>query len=76
MARGISIGEVTNKLTNVRDNAVLPVSSGETVPQVVEVGALREYINEEPTEAIDSINIRMDNMEVLTISEIDNLLNI
>lgn len=61
MAQGITIGEVTNKLQNVNDQAVLPVSSGQNVPQVVEVGALKEHIN--------------DSLPTLTNGEIENLLN-
>lgn len=65
MARGISIGDVTNILDSedIRGAEKIPVSSGETVPQVVTTGELREYIQEGlPKDALTNI-------------EIENLLN-
>jgi hypothetical protein len=65
MARGITIGEVTNILdsNDIVGNEKLPVSSGETEPQVVTTGELREYIQEGlPKDALTNI-------------EIENLLN-
>lgn len=53
MARGITIGEVTNILdsNDIIGNEKLPVSSGETEPQVVTTGELKEYITDGlPTE--------------------------
>jgi hypothetical protein len=46
MARGITIGEVTNILdsNDIVGNETLPVSSGEIEPQVVTTGDLRDYI--------------------------------
>ena len=46
MARGISIGDVENKVQNINDNNVLPISTGADVPEVVEVGTLKEHIQE------------------------------
>ena len=65
MARGITIGEVTNILdsNDIVGNEKLPVSSGEIEPQVVTTGKLREYIQEGlPKDALTNI-------------EIENLLN-
>lgn len=65
MARGISIRDVTNILDSedIVGNEKLPVSSGETEPQVVTTGELREYIQEGlPKDALTNI-------------EIENLLN-
>ena len=65
MARGIAIGDVTNILDSedIVGNEKLPVSSGETEPQVVTTGELREYIQEGlPKDALTNI-------------EIENLLN-
>ena len=65
MARGITIGEVTNILdsNDIIGNEKLPVSSGEIEPQVVTTGELREYIQEGlPKDALTNI-------------EIENLLN-
>lgn len=53
MARGVSIGDVTNILdsSNIMGEEKLPVSSGETEPQVVTTGELKEYITDGlPTE--------------------------
>ena len=46
MARGISIKDVENKVQNINDNNVLPISTGADVPEVVEVGTLKEHIQE------------------------------
>lgn len=46
MARGISIKDVENKIQNINDNNVLPISTGADVPEVVEVGTLKEHIQE------------------------------
>ena len=65
MARGVSIGDVTNILDSedIVGNEKLPVSSGEPEPQVVTTGELREYIQEGlPKDALTNI-------------EIENLLN-
>lgn len=53
MARGVSIGDVTNILdsSDIEGTEKLPVSSGETEPQVVTTGELKEYITDGlPTE--------------------------
>lgn len=51
MARGISIGDVTNTLDTFNGEEKIPVSSGETNPQVVTTGELKEYITDGlPTE--------------------------
>lgn len=49
MARGITIAEVTNILDSddIVGTEKLPVSSGETEPQVVTTGELRDYIIED-----------------------------
>lgn len=65
MAQGRTIAEVTNILDsdNIVGTEKLPVSSGETEPQVVTTGELREYIQEGlPKDALTNI-------------EIENLLN-
>ncbi len=48
MARGVTIGEVTNILDSQDMNGTekLPVSSGNIEPQVVTTGELKEYITE------------------------------
>ena len=46
MARGISIKDVENKVQNISDNNVIPLSTGADVPEVVEVGTLKEHIQE------------------------------
>lgn len=48
MAQGITIDEVTNILdsTNIDGTEKIPVSSGETSPQVITTGKLKEYIND------------------------------
>lgn len=55
MARGITIGEVNNKLQQVNNNVVIPVSSGADVPEVVEVGVLKGYINDDGEIPIDEL---------------------
>lgn len=55
MARGITIGEVDNKLQQVNNNVVIPVSSGADVPEVVEVGVLKGYINDDGEIPIDEL---------------------
>lgn len=63
MARGISIGEVTNILDSdaIVGTEKLPVSSGETEPQVVTTKELRDYI--------------IDDIPTLSNTEIENILN-
>lgn len=48
MAQGITIDEVTNILdsANIDGTEKIPISSGETNPQVVTTGELKEYIND------------------------------
>lgn len=53
MARGISIGDVTNTLDTFNGEEKIPVSSGETDPQVVTTGKLKEYINDDTEIPID-----------------------
>jgi hypothetical protein len=53
MARGISIGDVTNTLDTFNGEEKIPVSSGETDPQVVTTGKLKEYINDDAEIPID-----------------------
>lgn len=65
MARGISIRDVTNKIKIVRDNDVLPVSTGDNQPEVVEIGVLKNHI-------IEDVDIEI---ESLTNLEIEELLN-
>lgn len=77
--RGIAIGDVTNTLEseNIVGTEKLPVSSGQTVPQVTTTGELKEYINEEPMDAVGGIVARLDGMEEvekLTNADIDSLL--
>lgn len=55
MARGITIGDVDNKLQQVNNNVVIPVSSGADVPEVVEVGVLKGYINDDGEIPIDEL---------------------
>lgn len=55
MATGITIGEVTNALISINGNEKIPVSSGDTQPEIVTTGKLKEYINDDtpiPTEDI------------------------
>lgn len=53
MARGISIGDVENKVQHISDNNVIPLSTGADVPEVVTVGVLKEHINEDVETAIE-----------------------
>lgn len=66
MARGITIGEVTNILDSedIRGTEKLPVSSGNTEPQVVTTQELKEYINKD---------IEVD--REFTLEEMERLLN-
>lgn len=65
MARGISIRDVTNKIKNVSDSDVLPVSTGDNQPEVVEIGVIKNHI-------IEDIDFEV---ESLTNLEIEELLN-
>lgn len=67
MAKGITIGEVENVLDgrNIVGTEKIPVSSGETEPQVVTTNVLKGYITKDSVEDSDE----------LTIEEIDALLN-
>ena len=47
MAQGITIAEVTNTLDTFNGNEKIPVSSGDTEPEVVTTGRLKEYINDD-----------------------------
>ena len=47
MARGITIGDVTNTLNTFNGNEKIPVSSGDTQPEVVTTSRLKEYINDD-----------------------------
>ena len=53
MARGISIGDVENKVQHISDNNVIPLSTGADVPEVVTVGVLKEHINEDVETALE-----------------------
>ena len=53
MARGISIGDVENKVQHISDNNVIPLSTGADVPEVVTVGVLKEHINEDIDTALE-----------------------
>lgn len=66
MARGISIGDVTNILdsNDIRGTEKLPVSSGNTEPQVVTTQELKEYVTK---------GIEID--REFTPEEIESLLN-
>lgn len=66
MARGVTIGEVTNILDSQDMNGTekLPVSSGNVEPQVVTTGELKEYITE---------GIEVD--REFTRKEMDDILN-
>lgn len=55
MARGIAIKDVENKIQQVNDNVVIPVASGANVPEVVEVGVLKGYINDDGEIPIDDL---------------------
>ena len=66
MARGISIGDVTNILdsNDIRGTEKLPVSSGNTEPQVVAIQELKEYVTK---------GIEVD--REFTLDEMERLLN-
>lgn len=65
-ARGIAIQDVNNILdsNDIRGTEKIPVSSGQSIPQVVTTQELKEYVNQ---------GIEAD--EELTLEEIDELLN-
>lgn len=65
-ARGIAIQDVNNILdsNDIRGTEKIPVSSGQSIPQVVTTQELKEYMNQ---------GIEAD--EELTFEEIDELLN-
>lgn len=65
-ARGIAIQDVNNILdsNDIRGTEKIPVSSGQSIPQVVTTQELKEYMNQ---------GIEAD--EELTLEEIDELLN-
>jgi len=64
--RGIAIQDVNNILdsNDIRGTEKIPVSSGQSIPQVVTTQELKEYMNQ---------GIEAD--EELTLEEIDELLN-
>ena len=66
MARGIAIGDVTNILdsNDIRGTEKLPVSSGNTEPQVVTTQELKEYVTK---------GIEVD--REFTLDEMERLLN-
>lgn len=47
MARGVSIGDVNNILNTFNGEEKIPVSSGNTKPEVVTTRKLKEYINDD-----------------------------
>ena len=61
MARGITIGEVTNTLDNIAGTEKIPVSSGETEPQVVTTSELKAYVNEGMQEEITDLTTIRNN---------------
>lgn len=65
-ARGIAIQDVNNILdsNDIRGTEKIPVSSGQSIPQVVTTQELKDYMNQ---------GIEAD--EELTLEEIDELLN-
>lgn len=65
-ARGIAIQDVNNILdsNDIRGTEKIPVSSGQSIPQVVTTRELKDYMNQ---------GIEAD--EELTLEEIDELLN-
>ena len=65
-ARGIAIQDVNNILdsNDIKGTEKIPVSSGQSIPQVVTTQELKEYMNQ---------GIEAD--EELTFKEIDALLN-
>lgn len=66
MARGISIRDVSNKIKNISDKDVLPISTGDNQPEVVEIGTVKNYIKED---------IDIPEMEAMTNSEIERVFN-
>jgi hypothetical protein len=66
MARGISIRDVSNKIKNISDKDVLPISTGDNQPEVVEIGTVKNYIKED---------IDIPEMEAMTNSEIERIFN-
>ncbi len=66
MARGISIRDVSNKIKNISDNDVLPISTGDNQPEVVEIGTVKNYIKED---------IDIPEMEAMTNFEIERIFN-
>lgn len=66
MARGISIRDVSNKIKNINDKDVLPISTGDNQPEVVEIGTVKNYIKED---------IDIPEMEAMTNSEIERIFN-
>lgn len=66
---GIAIGDVTNKLTNVKDNHVIPVSSGAREPQVLEIGKLKEYILSELADVAGSGSY--DDLQNIPVSKVN-----
>lgn len=67
MARGITIGEVENILDgrNIVGTEKIPVSAGQSEPQVATTQELKKYFTKDSVEDSDE----------LTIEEIDALLN-
>lgn len=66
MARGVSIRDVSNKIKNISDKDVLPISTGDNQPEVVEIGTVKNYIKED---------IDIPEMEAMTNSEIERIFN-
>ena len=66
MARGISIRDVSNKIKIISDKDVLPISTGDNQPEVVEIGTVKNYIKED---------IDIPEMEAMTNSEIERIFN-
>jgi len=66
MARGISIRDVSNKIKNISDKDVLPISTGDNQPEVVEIGTVKNYIKED---------IDIPEMEAMTNFEIERIFN-
>lgn len=75
--RGIAIQDVDNILDgqDIVGTEKLPVSSGQTEPQVVTTGELREYINEEPNSRLSQIDVRLNGIGTITNLDIDAILN-
>ena len=66
MARGISIRDVSNKIKNISDKDVLPISTGDNQPEVVEIGTVKNYIKEDKN---------IPEMEAMTNFEIERIFN-